>query len=227
MSENLEKYEKINHIIGRFSLITGFCLTFIPLLILALRFGISPELNSLIEGIFSISVLMAPVSLVEVITYTAMLGSGGMYMAYLSGNITNLKIPSAIMALEICDTKAGSEEGEVLSTIAIAWSVITSEIIIIIGVLLIGPLSAKLSHPAIRPAFEHILPALFGAIGVFYIAKEWKIAVAPILLAVILNLAGDLPTALTIPACVLVSILVTRFSYKKGLLSKEKKEIVK
>ena len=221
------KYEAANHLIGRISLITGFLLTFVPLLILMFKFGICPELASLLEGVFSISVLMAPVSLVEVITYTAMLGSGGMYMAYLSGNITNLKIPSAIMAMEICGTEAGSEEAEVLSTIAIACSVITSEIIIIAGVLLLAPLSSKLSHPAVQPAFEQILPALFGAIGIFYIAKEWKIAAAPILLAVILNIAGDFPTALTIPLCVLTSVLVTRFFYKKGILSAEKKADVK
>jgi hypothetical protein len=56
----------------------------------------------------------------EVLTFTAMLGSGAMYMSYLTGNITNLKIPSAAMALEVCKVSPAGEEGEILSTIAIA-----------------------------------------------------------------------------------------------------------
>ncbi|MFW5711373.1 MAG: hypothetical protein ACOCZA_05420, partial [Spirochaetota bacterium] len=199
-----QEYERMNHIIGRITLPAGFVLTFLPLFVLWRQFGVTPEWLKLLEGIFSISVLMAPVSIVEVLTFTAMLGSGAMYMAYLTGNITNLKIPSAAMALEVCEVSPASEEGEILSTIAIAGSVIISEIIIVAGVLLIGPLTEQLQHPTIQPAFTHILPALFGAIGAFYVLKEWKVAVAPLLVAVLLNLAGELPTALTIPLCVAV-----------------------
>jgi len=217
-----EKYERMNHLIGRLTLPAGFILTFLPLFVLWRQFGITPEWLKLLEGIFSISVLMAPVSIVEVLTFTAMLGSGAMYMAYLTGNITNLKIPSAAMALEICEVSPASEEGEILSTIAIAGSVIISEVIIVIGVLLIGPLTTHLQQPTIQPAFTHILPALFGAIGAFYVLKEWKVAVAPLLVAVILNLVGSLPTALTIPLCVAVSVGAARWLYVHGYLKKEK-----
>lgn len=218
---NPEKYERMNHLIGRITLPAGFILTFLPLFVLWRQFGVTPEWLELLEGIFSISVLMAPVSIVEVLTFTAMLGSGAMYMAYLTGNITNLKIPSAAMALEVCEVSPAGEEGEILSTIAIAGSVIISEIIIVAGVLLIGPLTEQLQHPTVQPAFTHILPALFGAIGAFYVLKEWKVAVAPLLAAVILNLAGELPTALTIPVCVAVSVAAARWLYVRGYLQKE------
>ncbi|MDC7125477.1 MAG: hypothetical protein PQJ46_07910 [Spirochaetales bacterium] len=214
-NHNPEKYEKINHRIGRLTLPAGLLMTFVPLIILAVKFGIGPDLKALVQGIFSISVLMAPVSLVEVLTFTAMLGSGAMYMAYLSGNITNLKIPSAAMAMEVCKTKAGSEEGEIISTIAIAGSVICSEIIIIAGVILLVPLKGVLQQPVIQPAFEQILPALFGAIGIYYILKDWKVAVTPIIIAIVLDLAGDFPTAITIPICVLTSVIAARIIYKK------------
>ncbi len=213
-------YERINHVLGRITLPVGFLLTFLPLAILGLRYGITADFKSLLGGLFSISVLMLPVSLVEVLTFTAMLGSGGMYMSYLTGNITNLKIPSAAMALEICEVKPSTEEGEILSTIAIAGSVIASELILVLGVLSLVPLSGFLKNPVIRPAFDHILPALFGAIGAFYVLKEWKAAVAPLILAVVLNLAGNFPTALTIPLCVLASVLTARILYRKGLLSR-------
>lgn len=216
-----EKYERLNHLIGRITLPAGFILTFLPLFVLWKQFGITPEWLKLVEGIFSISVLMAPVSLVEVLTFTAMLGSGAMYMSYLTGNITNLKIPSAAMALEVCEVSPAGEEGEILSTIAIAGSVIISEIIIVAGVLLIGPLTSHLQQPVLQPAFTHILPALFGAIGAFYVLKEWKVAVAPLGVAIVLNLVGELPTALTIPLCVVVSVSVARWLYVHGFLHKE------
>ncbi len=218
---NPQEFERMNHIIGRITLPAGFVLTFLPLFILWCQFGVTPDWLKLLEGIFSISVLMAPVSIVEVLTFTAMLGSGAMYMSYLTGNITNLKIPSAAMALEVCEVSPASEEGEILSTIAIAGSVMISEIIIVAGVLLIGPLTEQLQHPTIQPAFTHILPALFGAIGAFYVLKEWKVAVAPLLVAVLLNLAGNLPTALTIPLCVAVSVGAARWLYVRGYLQKE------
>lgn len=210
------RYERLNHLIGRLTLPVGFLLTFVPLLILWLRFGISPDLRALVQGIFSISVLMAPVSVVEVLTFSAMLGSGAMYMSFLSGNITNLKIPSAAMAMDVCDAAPATEEGEIVSTIAIAGSVLASEIVIVASALLLVPLGGVLSHPAIRPAFEQVLPALFGAIGVYYVMKEWRVAVVPLVLAVALNIIGGIPTALSIPLCVVASVATARVLYGKG-----------
>lgn len=221
----MERYERLNHLIGKISLSVGFLLTFLPLVILWLEYGVHPHWLKLLEGVFSISILMAPVSIVEVLTFTAMLGSGAMYMSYLTGNITNLKIPSAAMAMDICEVVPGSEEGEILSTIAIAGSVFISELIIVGGVLLIGPLSTYLEDPVIRPAFTHILPALFGAIGTFYLLKEWKVAVAPLLCAVLLKLPGDVPTALSIPLCVAVSVLSAHLLYTKGFLKKKREAV--
>jgi hypothetical protein len=92
----------------------------------------------------------------------------------------------------------------------------------VIGVILITPISVKLQNPVLQPAFQQILPALFGSIGAYYILKEWKLAVAPLIVAVILSLIPGLPTAITVPVCVLISILSAKYLYKKGLIkSKE------
>ena len=45
-----------------------------------------------------------------------------MYLSFVTGNISNLKLPCALAALEQAGLKANSEEGEVVSTIAIAVS---------------------------------------------------------------------------------------------------------
>lgn len=211
-------YENKIHIIGRVTLVAGLVLTFLPPLFLWLIYGIIPPLKNLFNGIISISSVMLPVSLVEVLTFSPLLGASAMYMSYLTGNISNMKIPSAAISMEVAEVKPSSKEGDIISTIAIAGSVIASEIIIASGVLLIAPISTKLNNPVIQPAFEQILPALFGSLGAYYILKEWKLAVAPLMVAIGLNMIPGLPTAVTIPLCVLASVIGAKILYKKNLI---------
>lgn len=216
-----DKYSSRVHIVGRITLVIGFILTFLPPVILWLIYGVIPPKANLLNGMISISSIMLPVSIVEVLTFSPVLGASAMYMSYLTGNISNMKIPSAAISMEVAEVKPSTEEGDIISTLAIAGSVIASEIVIVLGVLMIVPISAKLNNPIIKPAFEQILPALFGSIGAYYILKEWKLAVVPLIAAVALNMAGNLQTAITIPLCVLISILSARFLYKKGYLKVE------
>lgn len=216
-----DKYASRVHIVGRITLVIGFILTFLPPVILWLIYGVIPPKANLLNGMISISSIMLPVSIVEVLTFSPVLGASAMYMSYLTGNISNMKIPSAAISMEVAEVKPSTEEGDIISTLAIAGSVIASEIVIVLGVLMIVPISAKLNNPIIKPAFEQILPALFGSIGAYYILKEWKLAVVPLIAAVALNMAGNLQTAITIPLCVLISILSARFLYKKGYLKVE------
>lgn len=216
-----DNYEKSAHKIGRITLLIGFLLTFLPPMILWLVYGINVPFNNLLNGIIGISVLMIPVSLVEIPTFTPMIGTSAMYMSYLTGNIANMKIPSAAVAMDATNVKPSTKEGDIISTLAIAGSVIASEIVIVLGVILIVPLSAKLNDPFLQPAFQQILPALFGSLGAYYILKEWKLAVAPLTVAIILSLIPGLPTVITIAVCVAVSICAARFLYKKGLVKGE------
>lgn len=218
---NAEEYDSRVHVVGRTTLLFGFILTFLPPIILWLYYGILPPVKSLLNGILSISSIMLPVSIVEVLTFTPILGASAMYMAYLTGNLSNMKIPSAAISMEVAEVKPSTSEGDIISTIAIAGSVVASEIVIALGVILIVPLSSQLNSPVIQPAFQQILPALFGSIGAYYVLKEWKLAVIPLICGIIFSLVGGLPTAITIPLCVLVSVLSARFLYKKNLIKTE------
>lgn len=211
-------YENKVHIIGRATLVIGLALTFLPPVLLWLIYGIVPPMKNLMNGIISISSVMLPVSLVEVLTFTPLLGASAMYMSYLTGNISNMKIPSAAISMEVVGVKPSTKEGDIISTIAIAGSVIASEIVIILGVLMMAPISSKLNNPMVQPAFEQVLPALFGSIGAYYILKEWRLAVVPLFIAVALSMVPGLPTAVTIPICVLASVFGAKFLYKKNLI---------
>ena len=193
-----------------------------PVLVWILFEDATPDWKAVLVGLVSTAPMYWAVGIVEVITFIPMLGAGGSYLSFVTGNISNLKLPCAINALENANADPKSEEGEIVSTIAIAVSSIVTVIIIAIGVLLIVPLSPILENPILTPAFDQMLPALFGALGVALISKNWKIAIAPVALMLILFIfvpalnAGTV--GIMVPVGVLFTILVSRIMYKKNML---------
>ena len=188
----------------------------------ALIFGAAPDWGALVVGLIATAPMYWAVGVVETITFVPMLGAGGSYLSFVTGNISNLKLPCAINALEQNEVSASSEEGEIISTIAIATSSIVTTIIIIIGVILIVPLSPILEAPILEPAFAQMLPALFGGLGVAFVSKNWKIAIAPVVLMLILFIfvpalnAGTV--GIMVPVSVLFTIGISRILYKRGVL---------
>jgi hypothetical protein len=173
-------------------------------------------------GLIATAPMYWAVGVVETFTYIPMLGAGGSYLSFVTGNISNLKLPCALNALEQAEVKASSEEGEVVSTIAIAVSSIVTTIIIIIGVLLIVPLTPILENPVLTPAFDQMIPALFGGLGVAFVSRNWKIAIAPVVLMLILFITIPALNAGTVgimvPVSVLFTVGISRIMYKKGML---------
>ncbi len=188
----------------------------------AVIYGAMPDWHGLLMGLIATAPMYWAVAVVETFTYVPMLGAGGSYLSFVTGNISNLKLPVALNALEQADVKVNSEEGEIVSTVAIAVSSIVTTLIIILGVLLITPLTPVLNAPVLEPAFAQILPALFGGLGVVFISKNWKIAVAPVILMLALFIAVPALNAGTVgmmvPVGVLFTLAVSRILYKKGLL---------
>ncbi len=188
----------------------------------AIIFQAAPDFGALVVGLISTAPMYWAVGVIETITFVPMLGAGGSYLSFVTGNISNLKLPCALNALEQNEVSANSEEGEVISTIAIAVSSIVTTLIIIVGVICIVPLTPILQAPVLQPAFEQILPALFGGLGVAFVSKNWKIAVAPILLMLVLFIfvpALDSGTVgIMVPVSALFTIAVARIMYKKGAL---------
>jgi len=181
-----------------------------------------PDSKGLILGLIATAPMYWAVGVIETFTYLPMLGAGGSYLSFVTGNISNLKLPCALNALEQTGVKANSEEGEVVSTIAIAVSSIVTTLIIILGVILITPLTPILQAPLLQPAFAQMIPALFGGLGVVFISKNWKISVAPAVLMLVLFIfvpalnAGTV--GIMVPVSVLFTLAVSRFMYKKGML---------
>ena len=188
----------------------------------SLIFGAAPDMHGLLMGLIATAPMYWAVGVIETFTFIPMLGAGGSYLSFVTGNISNLKLPCAINALEQAGVKANSDEGEVVSTIAIATSSIVTTLIIVVGVLLIVPLSPLLESPVLAPAFAQMLPALFGGLGVVFISRNWKIAIAPVILMLVLFIcvpALDSGTVgIMVPVSVLFTLAVSRIMYKKKML---------
>ena len=188
----------------------------------AIIFSGMPDWKALLLGLVSTAPMYWAVGVIETITFTPMLGAGGAYLSFVTGNISNLKLPCAINALEQNDVTINSEEGEIISTIAIATSSIVTTIIIILGVILIVPLTPILEAPVLNPAFAQMLPALFGGLGVAFVSKNWKIAIAPIVLMLALFIfvpaLNEGTVGIMVPVSVVFTIVVSRILFKRGVL---------
>jgi len=192
-----------------------------PLAIAAI-FDAAPDWGALVMGLIATAPMYWAVGAIETVTFVPMLGAGGSYLGFVTGNISNLKLPCALNALEQNGVSATSEEGEIISTIAIATSSIVTTVIIILGVICIVPLTPVLEAPVLEPAFAQMLPALFGGLGVAFVSKNWKIAIAPVALMLVLFIfipaLNSGTVGIMVPVSVLFSIGVARVMYKRGAL---------
>lgn len=189
--------------------------------IFSVHYDAFPELKTLLKALSTVIAVYWTTAIIEVVTYTPMLGAGGTYLSFLSGNITNLKLPCAMNAMERANVRANSEEGEVISTISIAASSITTTVIIAVGVLLFAPVLPKIlaEGSVIKPAFEYVVPALFGALGASYFAKHWKISILPIAVGIIIYIfSPSMAVGTMIFITIVVSILGALGMYKAKII---------
>ncbi len=207
---------------GRIWSFTILALMLLYPLVIALAFGALPDGEGLLMGLVATAPMYWAVGIVETFTYIPMLGAGGSYISFITGNISNLKLPCALSAMEQMGVKANSEEGEIISTIAIAVSSIVTTVILILGVILLVPLTPLLNAPVLAPAFAQILPALFGGLGVVFVSRNYKIAIAPVALMMILFIfipaLNQGTVGIMVPVGVLLTLLEARVMYKKNLL---------
>ncbi len=181
-----EAYNERTHLFGRIvSVVTLILLLGAPFAIGA-YLGVSPDLRAAASGFLAIGVIWFVSCIAEWLVYTPMLGAGGSYLAFITGNLINMKIPCAVNARDIVGVKAGTPENEIVSTLSIATSSLVTILVLALGVLLLIPLQPILQSPVLTPAFDNVVPALFGAMAYKYFRKNLDIAWLPLLLMCLL-----------------------------------------
>ena len=174
-----EQYNRRTHIFGRaFSLIALGLLLGAPF-VMGLVLHASPNMGAFLKGFLAIGLVYLVSGIVEYLIYTPMLGAGGSYLAFITGNLLNMKIPCAINARDIVGAKTGTAENEIISTLSIATSSLVTIVVLALGVLLLQPLQPVLQSEALQPAFSNVVPALFGAMAYKYYRQDIKVALFP------------------------------------------------
>ncbi|MCL1854661.1 MAG: hypothetical protein FWF86_02915 [Clostridia bacterium] len=226
-SAQFSAYENSIHLYGRLWMAMALFFMLAAPAAICIYYDAWPEITHLLKGMLGVAPMFWTVGIIEVFTYAPMLGTGGTYLGFVTGNLTNLKVPCALNAMEAAKVKPGSEEGEAISTIAIASSSIITATVIALGVFALNALRPVLENPALKPAFENILPALFGALGVVFVSKNLKLSIVPLLFMaalflIIPGLSGSV--GILVPVGALISIGAARVMYRKGLFAERAKE---
>ena len=202
--DSYDAFRDYEHRVGRWWMLTGFALLLAVPTAICVRYDAWPPITWVLKGLLGVAPIYWTVGTIEVLTYVPMLGTGG-----------------SLNAMEAADVEPGTEAGEVISTIAIAVSALVTTAVIAIGVLLLSQIRGFLESPALQPAFDNILPALFGPLAVVYVAKNWKVAMTPLVFMIVLficvpSLASS--ASVLVPVGALLAIGAARILYKKGLI---------
>ena len=224
MNEKQQFLEQFNHglhRLGRLMTISVILILVAVPFVMGAIFGVSPDGSGFLAGFAKVAVVYFPVAIVEFLIYSPMLGTGGSYLAFITGNVTNMKIPCAMNARDIAGTEVGTPENEIISTLSIATSAIVTTLVIVVGVILLVPLQPVLQNEVLLPAFNNVVPALFGALGLKYFSKSPQIAVIPVtlmaLLCIFVPSMISQTSTLMIP-CGALALLIGFVLFKKGKL---------
>lgn len=194
MNENekqlwLEKFDERTHLYGRIICVVALVMLLAAPFVMGAYLGAMPNLAAFGKGFLAIGLVWLVSCIAEYLIYVPMLGAGGSYLAFITGNLINMKIPCAINARDIVGAKAGTHENEIISTLSIATSSLVTILVLAIGVAAMIPLQPVLESPALQPAFENVVPALFGAMAYKYYRKNMKIAIWPLVIMSVVFIA--------------------------------------
>ena len=171
-----EQYLNATHRLGQILTTAVLLMLLAAPFVIGLFLGAMPNLSAAIKAFVGVGLVYLVSGIVEYLIYVPMLGAGGSYLAFITGNLINMKIPCAINARDIVGVKSGTPENEIIATLSIATSSLVTILVLAAGVILMIPLQPVLQSPALQPAFENVVPALFGAMACKYYRMNRTVA---------------------------------------------------
>ncbi len=179
-TEIFKKYNNRTHVLGRIVCTITLVMLLGAPFVMGMHLGAMPNLPAAGKAFLAVGVVWFVSCIAEYLVYTPMLGAGGGYLAFITGNLINMKIPCAVNARDIVGAKTGTPENEIISTLSIATASLVTILVLALGVALLIPLQPVLQDPALQPAFDNVVPALFGAMAYKYFRNNLKIALIPL-----------------------------------------------
>ncbi|MCC8164232.1 MAG: hypothetical protein LIO86_13980 [Lachnospiraceae bacterium] len=174
--------------IGKITGLLGVILCFCPAVALALVYGLLPQPAALLTAFIAGAASFGALWFVEPISYYPVLGTVRTYMAFLSGNISNMRVPCASMAQAAAEVEPGSEKASVIATLGMAVSIVINISVLTIGVIL-GSSVLSMLPATVTNALNYLLPSLFGALLVQFAMKKVKLGVVVLAFGILIYLA--------------------------------------
>ena len=217
------------HKTGRvFMIIFTVYMVAMPFVICAV-YGCMPSIGQIIPGAAAILVIMAPMSIAEVGSYTPILGASS-YLTFASGNLMNLKIPCIVNAQKIAKVEQSTVEGDAIALIATAVSSSVTIILLAVGMLMLSFIQPVLDNEVFKTASNYLLPALFGCMSLGLLGggsgktkvKNYLLpALIPAVLISVLTIMGIASTGIAgilMIVMIPIIILIARIMWKKGIV---------
>lgn len=218
-----DEYMPQIHKIGKITGYLGALLSFAPAVALVVVYGLVPDVKALLAAFGLAASTFGVLWFVEPLSYFTTVGPAGTYMAFLSGNISNMRLPCASMAQVAAEVEPGTDEGSIISTLGMAVSVVINITILTLGIILGSTVLSKLPAGVIE-ALNYLLPALFGALLVQFGMNQKGHACIILVYAILLNIAINAGVFQWIPGAanylgiltsVFLSIVLAIVTYKK------------
>lgn len=216
--ELLSEFDLWVHKFGQVSGFIAFLLMILFPLVATLKFGLKIDITLIMTPMLYLIAVMTIFAFTELLAYPPILGPGSVYMSYVTGNVSNLKMPCAISSLKAAGIQQGTPEGNAVSLIAVGVSTFVSMLLIIFGIILIAPLTPLLTSPDIKPAFDNIMPALYGGLAGTWMIYYWKLSLTPVTLGLIFVFLLGMPASYLLPLVFILSVISSRILYKRNLV---------
>lgn len=220
-----QEFDNQIHRLGKFTTVIALLMMLAVPTVITFMTGTKLTFGQVMITSSSVLMTFGLIGVTEVFSYAPILGPGGTYLAFITGNISNMKLPAATTALTVAEVEPGTKEGEVVSMIAVAVSSLVTVSVVFIGMIFGTKIMPVLEHPVLKPGFDYLIYALFGAFATPVIMKSPKMSVAPVIVmaALILILGVSKVGSLQVyilPLLIIFSVFVSHRLFKAGKLTK-------
>lgn len=182
-------------------------------------YGVWPDFGQIWPAILTVILFLAPWWPGETIGYMTTMGPGALYMSYITGNVTNLRMPATVGTINALELEPNTDECHTMAIIACGASNFTTIIVLAIGVVLSVPLQPILNSPTLQPAFNFAVPALFGGLTAQSICKSKKsflYALPCVLSSLLFCYFTSISAAYYMLITIILGVVIYVIDYKNG-----------
>ena len=209
--------------IGKRTLFPAVILCFLPVVYLYVVHGFFPTTEVALDSWFRVLVFFGPFYIIEPLSYFPILGLAGTYIAFLSGNIGNMRVPCSAVAQEVVGTKPETPEAEIVSTLGIAGSVLTNIIAVTLAAFVGFQLLNLFPTAVVNAVKLYSVPAIIGAVFGQFALQSPRTATIALAIPLTLLSIGKLASITLLQkdwflmiVGICGTILINRFLYKSG-----------